>query len=170
MDGWIDPDSGQSLVAHIPVPVWLACAFCVQQGPVWALFASASTTTACEELLEAVAALRNTRQIGAAPGAPAQEQSGTSMASPNNLIRITGLLHFAHDVNRTAGLGLSIKSFGPLCGRRLVTVRFVWQLVVETGPVARIEDNPFEVDVLEFVSGDALEKIDAEGLHGTFLV
>ena len=37
-------------------------------------------------------------------------------------VRIMGLLHFAQDVNRTAGLGF-------LLFRRLITVRFVWQLV-----------------------------------------
>eukprot|EP01046_Picozoa_sp_COSAG06_P052577 COSAG06_NODE_8866_length_2046_cov_3.000514_2_plen_70_part_00 len=47
---------------------------------------------------------------------------GTALASPNDLVRITGLLHFAQDVNRTAGLGF-------LLLRRLITVRFVWKLV-----------------------------------------
>lgn len=42
---------------------------------------------------------------------------------------LAGLLHFAKDVNRGVGLGLSIKSFASLCSRRPITVRFVWQMV-----------------------------------------
>ena len=104
--------------------MWFIASVCILQGPVWPLFAAASTTTACKELLEAVANLRNTIQRTAGP------RPRKSLASPENLIRITGLLHFAEDVNRAAGLGLSIKSFAPLCGRRPITVHFVWQMVL----------------------------------------
>lgn len=137
LDGWVDQATEKHLIAHIPVPAWFACAFVVIQCPVWPLFAAASATTACDELVEAVAALRNARQP-LPPLANAASEFGyqnshqnlaIKMASPSNLIRITGLLHFAKDVNRTAGLGVLLQPLGPLCGRRLITVRFVWHMV-----------------------------------------
>lgn len=107
------------------------------------MFAGASTTTACEELVEAVAALRHSRKTPtalsaretAAAGATAAaaprlaKDEAMAIASPDNLIRIQGLLRFAQDVNRGAGLGLQLKLCRPLYGRRPITVSFVWRLV-----------------------------------------
>jgi hypothetical protein len=151
LDGWIGP-TGESLVPHMPVPAWFGCAFVVIQGPVWPLFAGASATTACDELVEAVAALRNSRNnavlhhhrrhapvgngeptVAAAAAAAAGAGAVIKMAAPENLIRITGLMHFAQDVNRGAGLGFLLQPFGALCNRRLVRVRFVWQMVACVG-------------------------------------
>jgi hypothetical protein len=105
------------------------------------MFAGASTTTACEELVEAVAALRHSscrlgastegrRPAAAAAQRLAKQRKDVAIASTDNLIRIQGLLNFAQDVNRAAGLGLQLKLCRPLCGRRPITVSFVWRLVL----------------------------------------
>jgi hypothetical protein len=112
------------------------------------MFAGASTTTACEELVEAVAALRHSsrrlsastegrlsategrRPAAAAAQRLAKQHKDVAIASTDNLIRIQGLLNFAQDVNRAAGLGLQLKLCRPLCGRRPITVSFVWRLVL----------------------------------------
>eukprot|EP01046_Picozoa_sp_COSAG06_P034957 COSAG06_NODE_3708_length_4993_cov_33.759297_3_plen_599_part_00 len=146
LDGWIGP-TGESLVPHMPVPAWFGCAFVVIQGPVWPLFAGASATIACDELVEAVAALRTStnaavlhrhRHASVGNGEPtvaagAGAGAVIKMASPENLVRITGLMHFSQDVNRGAGVGFLLQPFGALCNRRLVTVRFVWQIVACVG-------------------------------------
>eukprot|EP01043_Picozoa_sp_COSAG02_P006326 COSAG02_NODE_179_length_31090_cov_49.813785_17_plen_507_part_00 len=128
LNGWSDPATGQPLVVHIPLQVWFIAAMIVQQGPVWQMFAAASATTACDELVEAVADLRCRRQALAGEATIAREFDG-QIASPDNLIRIQGLLHFAQDVNRGAGLGVSLKYCRPLCTRRPITVAFVWRMV-----------------------------------------
>ena len=113
------------------------------------MFAGASTTTACEELVEAVAALRHSscrlgastegrlsastegrRPAAAAAQRLAKQHKDVAIASTDNLIRIQGLLNLAQDVNRAAGLGLQLKLCRPLCGRRPITVSFVWRLVL----------------------------------------
>ena len=143
LDGWIDRTTGQPSVAHMQFSVWFATAFVVQQGPVWQLFAAASTTTACEELVEAVAALRYSRQApspgtttGAAGGiAPdlVGQHKNVKIADPDNLIRIQGLLNFAMDVNRGDGLGLSIRYCRPFRARRPITISFVWRMAFAVG-------------------------------------
>jgi hypothetical protein len=92
------------------------------------MFAAASATTACEELVEAVADLRYSRQALAGETTIARQSDGL-IASPDNLIRIQGLLDFAQDVNRGAGLGVSLKYCRPICTRRPITVAFVWRMV-----------------------------------------
>jgi len=42
LEGWIDGETGHSLVAHMPVPIWFFCSFVVIQAPTWPLFAGAS--------------------------------------------------------------------------------------------------------------------------------
>ena len=84
----------------------------------WPLFAGASTTTVCQELLEAIAALRQSRR----------SHAHCKLASPSNMIRIEGLLHFAAEVNCGAGLGFIVQN--EMCGRHLVTSGLVRRLCV----------------------------------------
>jgi len=44
------------------------------------------------------------------------------LPSPENLVRIRGLVHFSQDVNRTAGLGFVQR-------RRLITLAYVWKMI-----------------------------------------
>lgn len=75
----------------------------------------------CDELQEAIAALRHKHHVG-------RQSRGNHgrIASPSNLIRIEGLLHFAADVNCGAGLGFLVQS--KLCGTGIITTKLVWRL------------------------------------------
>lgn len=96
----------------------------------WTLFAGASTTAVCDELIEAVAALRHNYRVGRLP------VDERHLAAPANLIRVHGLLQFAADVNLGAGLGFLVQS--RLCGRHLVTTRLVWRLVAGLAAISAI--------------------------------
>ena len=75
----------------------------------------------CDELQESIAALRNNHRVSRL-----STGNQSRLASPSNLIKIQGLLHFAADVNYGAGLGYIVQN--GLCGRRVITTRLVWRL------------------------------------------
>ncbi len=145
--GWVDQTTGEPLVVHAPLLAWFAAGFVVVQGPVWQMFAAASTTTACEELVEAVAALRYSSPAPSRGATTARETDAggdaalnladrhkhVEIASPDNLIRIQGLLDFAKDVNRAAGLGVTLKYCRPFRTRRPITVSFLWRMAFAVG-------------------------------------
>jgi hypothetical protein len=91
----------------------LGAVFCA----VWPLYYPASTSHACDELLVAIAGLKQSRVPQAVAGAPrspttteeSQMQFTIKMASPQNLIRIEGICRYGVELNRGQGLGFTFE-------------------------------------------------------------
>ena len=64
-------------------------------------------TTACDELVESIRALRNLPEAAGENGVTTQETAGGNgrLRPHNDLIRIDGLLQYAADLNGGEGLG-----------------------------------------------------------------